>query len=269
MVHEKATAPSTAEQTGDEVEGGKKGGGVAVLLELFAALKDLPRPMWILLLATCLNWIAWFLFLLFDTDWMGKEVYGGKVGDGGLYDHGMRTGAIGLTLNSVVLGFASLGVVFLGRQIGGAKRLWGIVNFLLAFCLVMTVLITKLAESTRRHVVTRSGITTPLKPVAGVRAGALTLFAVLGIPQAVTYSIPFALASIFSSKHGTGQGVSLGVLNLAIVIPQMMVSLLSGLWDELFGGGNLPSFIVGAVAAAASGIVALTILPSPDVLSAQ
>ncbi|KAL2497291.1 Sucrose transport protein SUC2 [Abeliophyllum distichum] len=251
MVHEKATTPSTAEQTGDEVDGGKKRGGVPVLGELFAAFKDLPRPMWILLLVTCLNWIAWFPFLLFDTDWMGKEVYGGKVGDSGLYDLGVRTGALGLMLNSVVLGFASLGVEFLGRRLGGAKRLWGIVNFLLAFCLAMTVLITKLAESTRRHIVTSNGITTPLKPVAGVKVGALTLFAVLGIPQAVTFSIPFALASIFSSKHGAGQGLSLGVLNLAIVIPQMVVSVLSGPWDEWFGGGNLPAFIVGAVAATA------------------
>lgn len=36
-----------------------------------------------------------------------------------------------------------------------------------------------------------------------------------------------------------------------------------GPFDALFGGGNLPAFIVGAVAAAASGIFALTMLPSP------
>ncbi|CAA3012943.1 sucrose transport -like [Olea europaea subsp. europaea] len=271
LVHEKATgaAPSTAEQTGGGVEGSKKGGGVPVLGELFAALKDLPRPMWILMLVTCLNWVAWFPFLLFDTDWMGKEVFGGKVGDNGLYDRGVRTGALGLMLNSVVLGFASLGVEFSGRRLGGAKRLWGIVNFLLAVCLVMTVLITKLAESRRRYAVTSGGGATALKPDGGVIAGALTLFAVLGIPQAVTFSIPFALASIFSSNHGAGQGLSLGVLNLAIVIPQMVVSVVSGPWDEWFGGGNLPAFVAGAVAAAASGIVALTVLPSPDASSTK
>ncbi|KAG4389416.1 hypothetical protein GLYMA_06G091033v4 [Glycine max] len=30
----------------------------------------------------------------------------------------------------------------------------------------------------------------------------------------------------------------MGVLNLAIVFPQMLVSLGSGPWDQLFGGGN-------------------------------
>lgn len=43
----------------------------------------------------------------------------------------------------------------------------------------------------------------------------------------------------------------------------MLVSIVGGPWDDLFGGGNLPGFIVGAVAAAASGILALTMLPSP------
>ncbi|MEI4878598.1 hypothetical protein, partial [Klebsiella pneumoniae] len=72
---------------------------------------------------------------------------------------------------------------------------------------------------------------TVLSPTAGVKAGALVVFAVLGIPLAVTFSIPFALASIFSSNAGAGQGLSLGVLNLSIVIPQMFVSFLSGPWD--------------------------------------
>ncbi|PSS31843.1 Sucrose transport protein [Actinidia chinensis var. chinensis] len=231
--------------------------------EIFGALKDLPRPMRVLLLVTCLNWIAWFPFLLFDTDWMGKEVYGGEVGQGSAYGHGVRAGALGLMLNSVVLGFTSLAVEHLARALGGVKRLWGAVNVLLALCLAMTVVITKKAESTRHFAMARNGGVLPSQPDAGVKIGALTLFAVLGIPLAVTYSIPFALASIFSSNSGAGQGLSLGVLNLAIVIPQMVVSVASGPWDALFGGGNLPAFVVGAVAAAVSAVFAFTMLPSP------
>ncbi|KAL7156031.1 hypothetical protein ABFS83_03G115400 [Erythranthe nasuta] len=258
MVHEKAAAASPPEQAATV-----KKRGFPVFGELFGALKDLPRPMWMLLLVTCLNWIAWFPFLLFDTDWMGKEVYGGKVGEGNLYDKGVRAGALGLMLNSVVLGLASLSVQFLARGLGGVKRLWGVVNFLLAVCLAMTVLVTKMAQHTRHYGGDEATAATLMPPVAGVKIGALALFAVLGIPLAITYSIPFALASIFSSNSGAGQGLSLGVLNLAIVVPQMVVSVASGPWDDLFGGGNLPAFVVGAVAAAASGIFALTMLPSP------
>nr|GMD79282.1 sucrose transport protein-like [Ipomoea batatas] len=245
----------------DAADGGEKaqkGKGVPFFGEIFGALKDLPRPMWILLLVTALNWIAWFPFLLYDTDWMAKEVFGGKVGDK-LYSRGVHAGALGLMLNSVVLGFMSIGVELLARRLGGVKKLWGGVNFILAICLGMTVLVTKMAEHTRR--IDPNG--TVLSPTAGVKAGALVVFAVLGIPLAVTFSIPFALASIFSSNAGAGQGLSLGVLNLSIVIPQMFVSFLSGPWDAAFGGGNLPAFVVGAVSAALSGIFAMTLLPSP------
>ncbi|XP_040997021.1 LOW QUALITY PROTEIN: sucrose transport protein-like [Juglans microcarpa x Juglans regia] len=259
-----SSQPKSENAAGEEEERVTESAGLPFFGEMWSAFKGLQRPMRILLLVTCLNWIAWFPFLLFDTDWMGKEVYGGAVGkgpEGKLYDRGVRAGALGLMLNSVVLGFTSLGVNIISRGVGGVKRLWGIVNFLLALCMAMTVLITKLAESARHTAAANGGAT--LSPPAGVKAGALALFAVLGIPLAVTYSIPFALASIFSHASGAGQGLSLGVLNLAIVFPQMVVSVASGPFDALFGGGNLPAFVVGAISAAASGILSLTMLPSP------
>ncbi|KAI9098558.1 hypothetical protein K1719_025183 [Acacia pycnantha] len=227
--------------------------------EIWGAFRVMKKPMWILLLVTCLNWIAWFPFLLFDTDWMAREVYGGIVGEGRVYDMGVRAGALGLMLNSVVLGVTSLSIEALVRGVGGVKRLWGIVNFLLATCLALTVLITKIAEHTRRY----TGDVEPLPPSSGVKAGALALFAVLGIPLAITLSIPFALASIFSNSSGAGQGLSLGVLNLSIVIPQMVISVASGPLDALFGGGNLPVLLVGAVAAVISGLLSIFVLPSP------
>ncbi|XP_042035063.1 sucrose transport protein-like [Salvia splendens] len=232
---------------------------IPVFGELFTALKGLPRPMWIVMLVTAFNWVAWFPFLLFDTDWMGKEVYGGTVGVGTLYDQGVHAGALGLMINSVVLAFASLGVQFLSKGYVGVKKIWGGANFLLAIGLAMTVVVTKSAQGSRHH--GPDGVL--LKPDSGVKIGALAIFGFLGIPLAVTFSIPFALASIFSSDSGSGQGLSLGLLNLAIVIPQMFVSVLSGPWDALFGGGNIPAFIVGAVSAVVSGVLALTMLPSP------
>ncbi|GAB2291198.1 proteinral substrate transporter [Dionaea muscipula] len=229
--------------------------------ELFGALRALSRPTWVLLLVTCLNWIAWFPFLLFDTDWMGKEVYGGKVGQGTAYDKGVRAGALGLMLNSVVLGLMSLAINPVARGVGGVKRLWGIVNLILAVCLAMTVLVTKEAEHHRRTAADAGNAVTQLP--YGIKVGSLAVFAILGIPLAITYSIPFALASIFSASSGAGQGLSLGVLNLAIVIPQMFVSVTSGPWDALFGGGNLPAFVAGAIAATASAVLSFCMLPSP------
>lgn len=49
--------------------------------------------------------LSWFPFFLFDTDWMGREVYHGdpkgETAEAAAYDQGVREGAFGLLLNSV------------------------------------------------------------------------------------------------------------------------------------------------------------------------
>ncbi|KAL8136436.1 hypothetical protein V2J09_002437 [Rumex salicifolius] len=233
-----------------------------VVKQVKDAFRTLGRPMWILFLVTALNWLAWFPFLLFNTDWVGREVYGGNVNgdprEKALYDTGVRRGSLGLMLTAGVLGFMSLAIDPLSKVLKGARKLWGIVNIVLAVMLALTAVVTKQAEQARRANPHMS------HPPPNVEAATFTLFAVMGIPQAVTFSVPFALASIFSASSGAGQGLSLGVLNLAIVTPQLFVSLISGPWDALFGGGNLPAFLLGSVAALASGVLALTVLPSPS-----
>ncbi|CAN1817939.1 Sucrose transport protein SUC2 [Linum perenne] len=218
-----------------------------------------------LLLVTCLNWFAWFPWVLYNTDWMGREVYGGdsgmNLGQMQMYDRGVRAGSIGLMINSIVLLFVSLAVDPLARKLG-AKFLWGGVNLVLGICLAMTVVISKAAESERRH-----GGGEYTRPSSGIKSASLAVFGILGLPLAVTYSIPFAMVSIYSQGSGAGQGFSLGVLNLAICLPQMVVSLGSGPFDALFGGGNSPAFVVGAVVAVLSAVCAATLLPKPSVSS--
>ncbi|KAI4385125.1 hypothetical protein MLD38_003184 [Melastoma candidum] len=65
--------------------------------------------------------------------------------------------------------------------------------------------------------------------------------------------------SIYSNTTGGRQGLSLGLLNLAIVVPQIIVSLVSGFVDKIFGGGNLPTSVMGAITSFASGLVALLV----------
>ncbi|CAN1296923.1 Sucrose transport protein SUC2 [Linum perenne] len=238
---------------------------VGGLTSFLRALKSLDRPTWMLLLVTCLNWFAWFPWVLYNTDWMGREVYGGDSGMNSskiqMYDQGVRAGSIGLMINSIVLLIVSLAIDPLARKLG-AKFLWGGVNLILGICLAMTVVISKAAESERRH--GGGGYT---GPSSGIKSASLAVFGILGLPLAVTYSIPFAMVSIYSQGSGAGQGFSLGVLNLAICLPQMVVSLGSGPFDALFGGGNSPAFVLGAVVAVLSAVCAATLLPKPRVSS--
>ncbi|KAL6512092.1 general substrate transporter [Orobanche gracilis] len=234
-------------------------------MQILIAAKGTSRSMWILYMVTAFNWVGLFPFLLYDTDWMGKEVYGGNVMGNedqvSLYNIGVHAGSLGLMLHVVTMGCVSLFLEPLIRFLGDVKRLWSIGNVVLAVCMGLTVVISVIAENARKGFVLALG-TSLVPPPLQVKVYCYVLFALFGIPQAVTYSVPFALTSIYSKDSGTGQGLALGLLNLAIVIPQMGVTLISGPLDSLFGGSNLPAFVFGGIAAALGGIAALH-LPDP------
>ncbi|GFP94498.1 sucrose transport protein suc4 [Phtheirospermum japonicum] len=223
----------------------------AFLWELLGTFSYLPNTVWMILFVTALTWIGWFPFLLFDTDWMGREIYGGKPNEGTSYNAGVRMGSLGLMLNSVVLGITSLFMEKLCRK-WGAGFTWGVSNVLMSLCFVAMIAIT----AVRSNMNVDNNI-----PPKGIVVAALVVFAVLGIPLAITYSVPYALVSNHIEALGLGQGLSMGVLNLAIVIPQVIVSLGAGPWDQLFGGGNSPAILIAAVSAFASGLIAILAIP--------
>ncbi|XP_047325753.1 sucrose transport protein SUC4 [Impatiens glandulifera] len=224
----------------------------AFFWELFGTFRYLPGPVWIVLLVTALNWIGWFPFLMFDTDWMGREIYRGEPNEGKNYDFGVRMGAFGLMLNSLFLGITSVFMEKLCRKLG-AGVVWGISSIIMSLCFASMLVITAIVKN--------MNIEDDYQPPTGVVVASLIVFAILGIPLAITYSVPYALVSARIESLGLGQGLSMGVLNLAIVVPQILVSLGSGPWDQLFGGGNAPSFYVAAIAAFSSGLIAILAIP--------
>ncbi|KAG9439880.1 hypothetical protein H6P81_020045 [Aristolochia fimbriata] len=224
----------------------------AFLWELFGSFRYLSAPIKITLAVTALTWVGWFPFLLFDTDWMGREIYRSKPDEGQNYHVGVRMGSFGLMLNSINLGLTSLLLEKLCKMLG-AGVVWGLSNILMSICFAAMLIISAIASNIKN-----SG---EVLPPNGLVIGALAVFAVLGVPLAITYSVPYALISSYTESLGLGQGLSMGILNLAIVIPQVIVSLGSGPWDQLFGGGNSPAFAVGAVAAFSSGLLAIFALP--------
>ncbi|KAL6962342.1 general substrate transporter [Sarracenia purpurea var. burkii] len=171
--------PFSRSETGADEK--KKDETVSLLVDLFGALKMFPKSTWILLLTYGLASLAWYSFVFYDTDWMGRVVYGGKVGEK-LYDDGVRAGSLGLMLFSVVAAATSLAVMFLVRNIRAGNWLWGGSNIFLSVSYAMTVWITKAAESKRRHAtaVAAGG------PDLGVKVAALSLFTAFAIPRAVS-----------------------------------------------------------------------------------
>ncbi|CAI8583150.1 unnamed protein product [Vicia faba] len=244
---------SSAAAHAGEGAGESSGTEEAFMWELFGTFKYFSMPIWIVLSVTALTWVGWFPFTLFDTDWMGREIYGGDPNGGLVYDSGVRMGALGLLLNSVVLGITSLLMERLCRK-RGAGFLWGLSNISMTICFISMLVLTYAAKSI-------GYVEKGLPPPTGIVIAALAIFTILGFPLAITYSVPYALISTHIEPLGLGQGLSMGVLNLAIVVPQIIVSLGSGPWDQLFGGGNSPAFAVAAVAALLSGLLALLAIP--------
>ncbi|XP_027187669.1 sucrose transport protein SUC4 isoform X2 [Cicer arietinum] len=185
----------------------------AFMWELFGTFKYFSFPIWIVLSVTALTWIGWFPFILFDTDWMGREIYGGDPNGGLIYDTGVRMGALGLLLNSVVLGVTSLLMERLCRK-RGAGFVWGISNILMTICFLAMLVLTYVANSI-------GYVGKGLPPPTGIVVAAIAIFTILGFPLAITYSVPYALISTHIEPLGLGQGLSMGVLNLAIVVPQV------------------------------------------------
>ncbi|KAF3446529.1 hypothetical protein FNV43_RR11709 [Rhamnella rubrinervis] len=191
----------------------------AFLWELFGTFRYFPRPVWIILVVTALTWIGWFPFILYDTDWMGRDLW----------------------------------------WKWGAGFIWGVSNILMFLCFLAILVVTYVANN-------MGYVEHHDSPPVGIVVAALVIFSILGVPLAITYSVPYALVSSRIEPLGLGQGLSMGVLNLAIVIPQVVVSVGSGPWDQLFGGGNSPAFAVAAVAALAGGVVAILAIPRTAVV---
>lgn len=82
-----------------------------VLVNLLTSLRHLPSAMYSVLIVMALTWLSWFPFFLFDTEWMGKEVYHGVPGGDDVdaskiqaYDQGVREDlAIGVLNLAIVI----------------------------------------------------------------------------------------------------------------------------------------------------------------------
>ncbi|XP_074302387.1 sucrose transport protein SUC3-like isoform X1 [Silene latifolia] len=222
------------------------------MVKLLTSLRHLPSAMHSVLIVTALTWFSWFPFFLFDTDWMGREVYhGNPIGNDSeiiLYDRGVRAGAVGLLLNSVVLGVGSFLIEPMCRKMG-TRVVWALNNFVVFVAMACIAVISLVSLKN-------------YKDNSSTKAAALVVFAILGFPLSITYSVPYSVTAEVTAESGGGQGLALGVLNLAVVVPQMIISLGAGPWDALFGGGNIPAFILASLAAFAAGVIATLKLPN-------
>eukprot|EP00898_Chlorokybus_atmophyticus_P006846 jgi/Chlat1/7162/Chrsp57S06817 len=236
-----------------------RGGTIQERFNRMLKRMNLSPAMRACLIVQGLTWFGWFPFLLFDTDWMGRHVFGGQPAsdshDGpaqaarraAAYRAGVHAGSLGLLLNSVAALVFSLFLKPICARFGN-RLVWAFGNLLYGVLLACTLLVAQ-----------RDG--SPASALAKVLA--VTIFAFLGISWAITMVVPYALTAEYTAESGGGQGLAMGVLNLAIVFPQVLVSMYAGPMDSLFGGANEPSFVLASLWGFAAAAAAAYLLPSP------
>jgi solute carrier family 45, member 1/2/4 len=181
-------------------EAGESSGPFAV----FKGMKNMPPGMPQVLIVTGLTWLSWFPFILFDTDWMGREMYHGRP-DGSpeevaRFQEGVRQGAFGLLLNSVVLGASSFLIEPMCRKLT-AKVVWVMSSFLV--CVAMA-LVTVLSSWSLGDI--GGNVQDAAAVDKGLKTTALAIFVFLGFPFAVLCSVPFAVTAQLAAAKGGGQG---------------------------------------------------------------
>jgi solute carrier family 45 protein 1/2/4 len=195
---------------------------------IFRAIVRMPAPMIRIVLVQFFSWFGWFCFLIYITDWVGTAVYGGsstapKNSDAyNLYVEGVRWGSFSLAGYAVVSTLASIVTPLCAGWLG-AKIVWAFGSAVLSVCLILTAFVKE-------------------------RYLAFALISTFGIPWAVTMVIPFALTGIVAPS--AEKGLFMGVLNIFVVLPQLLVSLLAIGVLRLFKGNVISMLVTGGIVSA-------------------
>ncbi|EME31816.1 sucrose transporter, GPH family [Galdieria sulphuraria] len=250
--NEKPLAKDPLEFMGDSgrrqsIDTGKR---PTVLTEILRAFADMPKPMEGVMYVQFFSWIAFFAFQINASSWMGENIFGGKPTAYPEYSEeafkrlhafeaGVKAFSLSMAVQSVVsLLFSALLPVVIGLTSLRAVYLFTQID--LAMTLLVAVGITYL-------------------PVTWRKIFAMLLVSSTGIPWAATLSLPYAIVARLADPDA--KGLFLGVLNIFIVIPQLLVALSVGAVLKMFGGNLNAALVLGGFSAilAAFFVVNLTL----------
>eukprot|EP00871_Galdieria_phlegrea_P000406 jgi/Galph1/1366/GphlegSOOS_G6040.1 len=182
-------------------------------------LFHLPSPIQRVCMVIFFSWFGYSMIFIHITDWVGKDIMGSNVlTEDALYDEGVRAGTIGLLFNSVISVFVSALAPWLVSYLG-LRMLWFLGNAALGISLLST-------------------------PFIHNKWGAVFLISFLGFPWAITMTVPYSLACVFSSQYD--RAVVLGILNVYIVVPFLLCALFDGALMVFFGSVS-GTLVVGSL----------------------
>jgi len=178
-------------------------------------------------------WFAWFTFLLFITTWVGETIFHGDPSAPShspsleTFREGVRFGALGLTVFAAVTMVSSLVLPILAVPLG-IKPVFFVCQLIFAICLFLPLWIDN-------------------------KIGSVILISICGIPWTAVMIFPFTVVSM--SVDESESGLYIGVLNIFVVVPQIIVGLGIGMIVNIFNGKVVSALVSGSISAFISAIL--------------
>lgn len=203
---------------------------------------SLAQAMWRVCIVNFFSYLGWFTFLVYITTWVGENVFHGKSDEKepsyNLYVKGVQFGSFGLA------GFAGSSIIFsfmipsLCHKIG-FKATFFFSQLVLAGCLGATLFVKN-------------------------KILALLLISTFGFPWAVSNTIPFALVATIANKDQ--KGTFMGLLNIFIVVPQLVMSSFGPVISILSNGNVAWTLMCGAISVLISAVMVWFLIIPPSIL---
>ncbi|MFZ9680424.1 MAG: MFS transporter [Bacteroidia bacterium] len=213
------TEEPPADLTAFRRQNAEKAGMFHGVREIFEQMGQMPGVMWRLGLVQFFSWFAFFTMWSFATPALTEHVFGAPMPDAGSSDYEAAFGAYNIAANKV----------------GSAMGLYGLSS--MGFALVLTM-VTAVRSINRRII---HGISLALGALGFALMGfagpqypeILNLsFALIGLAWGSILSMPYAILS--SHVAPERMGISMGLFNMFIVIPQIVAALGGVNWAYKF-----------------------------------
>lgn len=176
-------------------------------------------------LVTLLAWLGWISLQMYQTEFVAKEVFQGSPDQTSplnkAYVEGVHAASRALVINALLMTLTTYAIPKAIRSMGKAN-LWCLATLFTALLLAASLAICK----------------------THAKDGASLWLALLGPVYGVQQTIPFLVVSEEAPKELLGE--LNGYLNVALCIPQLLVSLLGGAVISIVGSDTL-LFGLGAV----------------------
>jgi solute carrier family 45 protein 1/2/4 len=212
------------------------------VLEILRGIRTMPKPMKRVCAVQFFTWVGWFTYILYVTTWVGENVFHGDPDappnseTRHRFEKGVQWASFGLSINAAICSIYSLVLPSLTRLVG-TRAIYFSSQLMFSILLVSSIWIK-------------------------TKIGAVVMIALLGIPWAVVMVIPFTLVALCVDESQSG--LYMGVLNIFVVIPQILVSIGIGAILKIFGGNLAAALTTGGISAFISALLVFTLIIKTD-----